>query len=321
LIMFLHFVNTTTLLVLCAVFVKILKPVFISGLVVSLFASTLWLKLFSFAHVNYLLRVVGKEDKSNEQYKTTDEEPKTTYPNNLTIKNIYYFIAVPALCYQLDYPRSSKIRFKGYLIRKFVVGILLSGVVFIIGNQHLYPHVVSSLSHIDNTNYIKVAEIILKLSIPNLYLWVLGFYVLFDIFLNILGELTRFGDRKFYGDWWNAQSLQYYWNNWNLPVHYFIKRHIYFPVMEKFQSRFVSLIISFTISAFFHEYVLSVPLGKVKFWAFFGILGQVPLVALTELIQHHHYTGNIIFWFSIVLGQPFIIMMYYRDFVKNFYPS
>jgi len=193
--------------------------------------------------------------------------------------------------------------------------------VFIIGSQYLYPHIVESLLHLDTSNYIKVAENVLKVSIPNLYLWLLGFYVLFDIYLNVLGELTRFGDRKFYGDWWNAQSVGHYWSNWNLPVHNWMKRHIFTPVYNKTDNRILGLTVCFFISAFFHEYVLSVPFGQLKLWAFFGILGQIPLVFITEKIKHHHYAGNIIFWFSIVLGQPFIVLMYYRGYIKQHYPD
>jgi len=326
-VLLLHGINNTLLLIVGAYLVKVMRPVFISGLVVSLLISTLWMKLFSYAHVNYQLRngginIDGVEDKKeNENGENGKKVEELSYPNNLTLKNIYYFIAIPTLCYQLHYPKIKGIRFKTYLIRKLTVGILLSGVVFIIGNQYLYPLIVGSLHHIDNTNYIKVFDIILKASIPNLYLWILGFYVLFDIYLNILGELTCFGDRKFYGDWWNAQTLGHYWNTWNLPVHYFLKRHIYYPFNRKFNNRFYSLMVCFLISAFFHEYVLSVPFGQLKFWAFIGISAQVPLIVITEKFKHHHYTGNIIFWTSIALGQPFIVMMYYRDYVKNYNPS
>lgn len=30
-------------------------------------------------------------------------------------------------------------------------------------------------------------------------------------------------------------------------------------------------------------------------------------------------TGNIIFWFSIVLGQPFLVLMIYRDWYSRHY--
>jgi hypothetical protein len=39
------------------------------------------------------------------------------------------------------------------------------------------------------------AAAVLKLALPNLYGWLVMFYVVFHVWLNILGELTRFGDR------------------------------------------------------------------------------------------------------------------------------
>jgi len=45
------------------------------------------------------------------------------------------------------------------------------------------------------------------------------FYAMFHSWLNFTAELLRFGDRLFYKDWWNAETLDMYWRNWNLPVH------------------------------------------------------------------------------------------------------
>ena len=45
--------------------------------------------------------------------------PIINYPDNLTIQNIYYFIAVPTLCYEINFPRSDRIR-KRFLIRRIV---------------------------------------------------------------------------------------------------------------------------------------------------------------------------------------------------------
>ncbi len=38
----------------------------------------------------------------------------------------------------------------------------------------------------------------MKLSIPNLYLWIAMFFSLFHVQLNILAEVLRFADREFY---------------------------------------------------------------------------------------------------------------------------
>ena len=34
-----------------------------------------------------------------------------TYPNNLNLKDLYYYIAAPTLCYELNFPRSVFMRF------------------------------------------------------------------------------------------------------------------------------------------------------------------------------------------------------------------
>lgn len=75
-------------------------------------------------------------------------------------------------------------------------------------------------------------ERILKLSIPNLYVWLLSFLALFHHWLNILAEITRFGDRNFYQDWWNSAGFEEYWRKWNLPIHNFFNRHVNKPMLR-----------------------------------------------------------------------------------------
>lgn len=48
----------------------------------------------------------------------------------------------------------------------------------------------------------------------NLLVWLMGFYAFFHLFLNILGELLKFGDRLFYMDFWNATSIDHFWRTW-----------------------------------------------------------------------------------------------------------
>ena len=49
-------------------------------------------------------------------------------------------------------------------------------------------------------------------------------------------EVLRFGDRVFYKAWWNATDFETYWRTWNLPVHYWIVRHSYFPLLRHVTS-------------------------------------------------------------------------------------
>ena len=47
-------------------------------------------------------------------------------------------------------------------------------------------------------DWLRMLERVLKLSIPTLYWWLAMFYTLFDLWLNIVAEVLRFGDREFY---------------------------------------------------------------------------------------------------------------------------
>lgn len=59
------------------------------------------------------------------------------------------------------------------------------------------------------------------------------------------------------------------------------------------------------------------PLQTYKIWAFLGMMGQIPLSAISKSVERSlgPRMGNIIVWASIILGQPLCIMMYYHDYV------
>lgn len=52
-------------------------------------------------------------------------------------------------------------------------------------------------------------------------------------------------------------------------------RHLYIPIVEMGYSKTTASLTVFFISAFFHEYLVSVPLRTFKIWAFMGMMGQV----------------------------------------------
>lgn len=80
-----------------------------------------------------------------------------------------------------------------------------------------------------------------------------------------MGELLQFADRKFYGDWWNANNINVFWSSWNMPVHMWAVRHVYKPITERGYSKVVAGIVVFLMSAFFHEYLVSEMYLKL-FW-------------------------------------------------------
>ena len=76
----------------------------------------------------------------------------------------------------------------------------------------------------------------------------------------------------------------------------------------------------FFVTAVFHEVLVGVPLHMVRMWSFWGIMAQVPLMAVTELLKRRlksDRVGNVIFWVSFCfLGQPLSLILYYHDWRK-----
>ena len=164
---------------------------------------------------------------------------------------------------------------------------------------------------------VPATERLLKLAVPNHLIWLIGFYLFFHSFLNMLGEVLRFGDRDFYMDWWNAENIDVFWRSWNMPIHRWAVRHLYMPIIQWGWGRFWASLAVFSLSAFFHEYLVSVPLQMFTLWAFTGMMLQIPLSLLTHLVCHTlgPRFGNTTVWLSLILGQPLCIMMYYHDYV------
>ena len=213
---------------------------------------------------------------------------KVVYPENLNVKNMYVFFWMPTLCYQLNYPRTDNIRW-GWLVRRVVELVVLSFVIWGISVQYILPIVQKTPEALKGGEWGYLLERLLKLSAPNLYVWLTGFYVIFHVYLNILAEVTYSGDRLFYGDWWNATTLEfvlfflflflflssfpsfisssrYFWRNWNLPVHRWLVNYVYIPSLQAgfhkvfFQFVLYSLpVFSFSTSSFSS--------GSLMFWS------------------------------------------------------
>ena len=186
----------------------------------------LFMKIVSYAHANRDLRKVyrtsnkivvggGKRGELGSNSKDFDDNngkpynanifteasdlefPYVQYPENITLPNLFYFVLIPSLTYQLNYPRNKKVR-KRYvltiLLRMFMVMVLM---IFAV-KQYIEPVLTLSPLADPTLSTSLILEKILMLSIPNTYIWLLGFYFYFHLYLNLFAELTRFGDRVFY---------------------------------------------------------------------------------------------------------------------------
>lgn len=239
------------------------------------------------------------------------------YPDNLTVSNMYYFMCAPTLCYELNFPRSPRRR-KMFIIKRSVEFIFLIQFAIALCQQWIVPLLKNSLEPFIAMNYSRMLERLLKLAVPNHIIWLICFYWLFHACLNLTAELLRFADRLFYRDWWNAEHVQYFWQNWNIPVHKWCVRHLYKPMIVSGFTKFQAGCAVFFVSAFFHEFLLSVPLHLFRLWAFTGMLAQIPLNIMTKYMITGRW-GNITVWLSLILGQPLCILMYVHDWYVYHY--
>jgi len=291
----------------------------------------LFMKIWSFVHVNHWCREAKLQAKkmqrgrsfSYKAYKKTSiiEEARSSgslvsYPHNLSLRDLYYFMAAPTLCYELNFPRTDRIR-KWFLFRRACEVLLLSNLVLASFQQFIIPTVTNSMKPFSEMDHIRCGERLLKLALPNHALWVVWFYLVFHSFLNITGELMMFADRKFYGAWWNAPDVGTFWRLWNLPVHNWCLRHLFRPCLRAGVSKPVAGLLVFGLSAFLHEYLVSVPLCMHKIMVFAGMALQIPLIAVSASLSKRWgwQWGNLLLWSSLILGQPLGMLVYFHDYV------
>lgn len=272
------------------------------------------MKLYSFADVMYDVREVYKT-KEYLNFPKDVSEVIQKYPNVVNFNHFVYFLFTPTFCFQFSYPRSQSIR-KIWLLKRIVEFIISLSLMLIIIQQYITPLIKNTIPIIqqENINYILLLERHLKLSLPNLYLWLFLFYSTFQCFANILSELTRFADRSFYRDWWNSRTLGEYWRLWNLPVHNWLIRHVYFNMTSKGYSKNSAMVFTFFLSAVAHEYLISGACRFLSYWAFLAMMGQLPMIVFMDFFKPYlsqSQIGNVVFWVSFcIIGQPIAVLIY-----------
>ena len=170
-----------------------------------------------------------------------------------------YLYFAPTLNYQIWYPRTSSIRW-GWL-GKMVIQLIICWSFFLFwANQFVIPVMNESGKIFKHGTLVeRLGNVI---DVGNNYSMILPafFYGLFHLLTNVLAEILQFADRDFYRGFWNSRGFGQFWANWNFPVHKWIKRHIYYPLLIKGYSKNFAIFIVFLFSGVAHEYIYSLPL-------------------------------------------------------------
>ncbi|KAK9433169.1 MBOAT, membrane-bound O-acyltransferase family-domain-containing protein [Lipomyces doorenjongii] len=230
------------------------------------------------------------------------------YPANLTIGNTIDWLLVPSVCYELEYPRVPRIR-RSVLIKR-ILGLITSIVIFYLQVEFYIMPVISHAQSAISKPHSRVTTIrillstTLQLMCPIVTSCCLAFVIIWELVLNISAEITRFGDRLFYADFWNAVNQSDLARMWNLPVHHFLWRHIYSPLSHATHSKTHAMRLTFFVSALVHELVACVAVRKWKGWLFTLQLAQLGMIAvqMMDRVRDKRLYGKIFVWTSFIFG-------------------
>lgn len=252
------------------------------------------MKIHSYVRTN-VTRVID----GNEMY----QGPK--FPKYL------YFFFCPTLIYRDEYSRTKVIRWN----------VVFCHFTEVIGVVFFQSFILSKLMLPAFEDFGRVemtlGEVFSKIigrCLPGTLILVSFFYMLLHAWMNAFSEMLRFGDRMFYKDWWNSRSFDNYFRTWNIIVQDWLYQFIYREVYEHVfkGSKVSAALVTFTVSALFHELVVSFmfrffyPVLLVAFNGFALVLTFVN----TKKFQNW---GNIIIWLALTLGQGIVFSLYMME--------
>ncbi|PWN50101.1 MBOAT-domain-containing protein [Violaceomyces palustris] len=226
------------------------------------------------------------------------------WPENVTYANFWDYLLVPTLVYELQYPRTTTVR-PFYLLEKVLATFGTFFVIYVITEHWIMPN-----SPNPETPFLRS---FLTLAVPMMTNYLLIFYLIFEGVCNGFAEITRFADREFYQDWWNATSMDVFSRKWNKPVHSFLLKHVYASTIAAWGlSRNMAMFLTFLLSSLVHELVMAIVSGKIRGYLFAAQMIQLPLIFLSQIpfVKRNETLGNMIFWVGLMAGFPLLNIGY-----------
>lgn len=230
---------------------------------------------------------------------------KLRYPDNVTLGNFIEYMLVPTLVYELEYPRTDRIR-PLYVFEKTAAFMGSFALLYTVTESFIIP-----LTPTPGQSFFRS---LLDLALPFMIAYLLLFYIIFECICNAFAELSRFADRQFYEDWWNSTSWDEFSRKWNKPVHTFLLRHVYASTLASCPSlsRTGAMVVTFLLSAAAHELVMVIVTHKIRLYLFLMQLAQIPLILVSRApaIKRNKLLGNVVFWLGLYAGFPLLCVAY-----------
>ncbi|KAG1746524.1 MBOAT, membrane-bound O-acyltransferase family-domain-containing protein [Suillus paluster] len=255
-------------------------------------------------HPDELIAGLAKEflDLDSELVSTGPEQVR--WPENVTYWNFAVYQLIPTLVYELEYPRTDRIR-PVYIFEKTAAFMGSFALLYTVAECFIIP-----LTPTPDQSFFRS---LLDLALPFMIAFLLLFYIIFECICNAFAELSYFADRLFYEDWWNSTSWEEFSRKWNKPVHSFLLRHVYASTRASYGlSRTTAMFVTFFLSAIAHELVMTIVTKKIRMYLFLMQLIQIPLILVSRapVIQRNKLMGNVIFWVGLYAGFPLLCVAY-----------
>ncbi|KAG6890320.1 hypothetical protein C0995_009527 [Termitomyces sp. Mi166 len=246
-----------------------------------------------------------------------------TWPNNITFKNFVVYQLIPTLVYELEYPRTERIR-PIYLFEKTAATFGTFALLYTVTETFILPYTPTSNA--------SILRPLLDLALPFMIAYLLLFFIIFECICNAFAELSYFADRQFYEDWviwavlnitvtginfikfrWNSTSWDEFSRKWNKPVHAFLLRHVYAPTILGYgASKTWAMFLTFLLSACVHELVMVIVTKKFRFYLFVLQIVQLPMIFINRIpaVKRNRLLGNVVFWLGLYAGFPLLCVAY-----------
>ncbi|KAF8202275.1 MBOAT, membrane-bound O-acyltransferase family-domain-containing protein [Pholiota molesta] len=232
------------------------------------------------------------------------------WPETITWKNFAVYQLIPTLVYELEYPRTDRIR-PLYVFEKTVATFGTFALLYTVTESFILPYTPTA-----DQSFLRS---LLDLALPFMMAYLLLFYIIFECICNAFAELSYFADRQFYEDWicmdgrWNSTSWDEFSRKWNKPVHTFLLRHVYAATILSYRlSKTSAMFVTFLLSAGAHELVMMVVTRKIRMYLFILQLIQIPLIMIGRIpaIKQNKLMGNVVFWLGLYAGFPLLCVAY-----------
>ncbi len=157
-----------------------------------------------------------------------------------------------------------------------------------------------------------------SLSVSILISFNLFFRINFYYFMEISNILTGL-NVELYRDWSNSKNHLEFWRKWNIPMHLFIKKHVYLPFLDLGVGNRYSRLICSVFSGLFHDLIISLAFGKIRFWFLMAMILQIPLHHFTLFFRNNFrniyesYGKYVFLTIFCVIGHTAMFMIFYIE--------